>query len=123
VLSAGYYDAYYRKAAQVRRLIRQDFLSAFESCDVICGPTSPFPAFGIGEKTGEPLRMYLSDIFTISLNLAGLPGMSIPVGLGEKSGLPVGLQLFGPAFGEERLLTTAKAVMDAVRPPMAPGGI
>ncbi len=123
VLSAGYYDAYYRKAAQVRRLIRQDFLSAFESCDVICGPTSPFPAFGIGEKTGDPLRMYLSDIFTISLNLAGLPGMSIPVGLGEKSGLPVGLQLFGPAFGEERLLTTAKAVMDAVRPPMAPGGI
>jgi len=123
VLSAGYYDAYYRKAAQVRRLIRQDFLDAFASCDVIVGPTSPFTAFGIAEKTEDPLQMYLSDIFTISLNLAGLPGMSIPVGLGAASGMPVGLQLFGPAFDETRLLCTAKAVMDAVRPPMAPRGV
>jgi aspartyl-tRNA(Asn)/glutamyl-tRNA(Gln) amidotransferase subunit A len=123
VLSAGYYDAYYRKAAQVRRLIRQDFLDAFASCDVIVGPTSPFTAFGIAEMTEDPLQMYLSDIFTISLNLAGLPGMSVPVGLGAKSRMPVGLQLFGPAFGEERLLRTAKAVMDAVAPPMTPGGV
>ena len=111
------------KAAQVRRLIRQDFLDAFASCDVIVGPTSPFAAFGIAEKTEDPLQMYLSDIFTISLNLAGLPGMSIPVGLGAQSAMPVGLQLFGPAFGETRLLCTAKAMMDAVRPPMVPRGV
>ena len=110
VLSAGYYDAYYRKAAQVRRLIRQDFLDAFEKCDVIVGPTSPFTAFGLGEKTGDPLQMYLADIFTISLNLSGLPGLSVPVGLGKDSGLPVGLQMFGRAWDEGTILGTAHAL-------------
>jgi len=107
VLSAGYYDAYYRKAAQVRRLIRDDFLKAFEKCDVICGAASPVPAFPIGELLADPLQMYLMDIFTISLNLAGLPGLSLPVGLtGE--GLPVGMQLFGRAFEEETILSAAQ---------------
>ncbi len=114
VLSAGYYDAYYRKAAQVRRLIRQDFLDAFKQCDVICGPTSPFTAFPIGKMTDDPLQMYLSDIFTISLNLAGLPGLSMPVGLGRDSGMPVGMQLFGPAFGEATILRTAKVLGEAL---------
>ncbi|MHC1788445.1 Asp-tRNA(Asn)/Glu-tRNA(Gln) amidotransferase subunit GatA [Solidesulfovibrio sp.] len=117
VLSAGYYDAYYRKAAQVRRLIRQDFLTAFEKCDVICGPTSPFAAFPIGQMTDDPLQMYLSDIFTISLNLAGLPGLSMPVGLGKVSGMPIGMQLFGPAFDEAAILRTAK-VLGAALPPL-----
>ncbi|TVQ95372.1 MAG: Asp-tRNA(Asn)/Glu-tRNA(Gln) amidotransferase subunit GatA [Desulfovibrionales bacterium] len=104
VLSSGYYDAYYKKAAQVRRLIQQDFHQAFKQCDVICGPVTPTTAFGMGEKTADPLQMYLTDIFTISLNLAGLPGLSLPVGLGERSGLPVGLQILGPAFREDLLL-------------------
>ncbi|MFW5792299.1 MAG: amidase family protein, partial [Desulfohalobiaceae bacterium] len=104
VLSAGYYDAYYRKAAQVRRLIRDDFTSAFASCDVIVGPASPTTAFRLGEKTDDPLQMYLTDIFTTPLNLSGLPGLCLPAGLGKDSGMPVGLQLIGPAFGEERLL-------------------
>ncbi len=107
VLSAGYYDAYYKKAAQVRRLIRQDYLDALQECDVLAGPACPTTAFALGENTADPLQMYLTDIFTISLNLSGLPGMSLPVGLGEDSGLPVGLQLFGPGFGEESLLQTA----------------
>lgn len=104
VLSSGYYDAYYKKAAQIRRLIQRDFLEAFEQCDVICSPVTPTTAFALGEKTADPLQMYLSDIFTISLNLAGLPGLSLPVGLGEHSGLPVGLQVLGPAFREDLLL-------------------
>ncbi|NCC24688.1 MAG: Asp-tRNA(Asn)/Glu-tRNA(Gln) amidotransferase subunit GatA [Deltaproteobacteria bacterium] len=115
VLSAGYYDAYYRKAAQVRRLIRQDFLKAFESCDLIAGPACPTTAFGIGENLDDPLTMYLTDIFTISLNLSGLPGLSLPVGLGNGSGLPVGLQLFGPDLSEDRLLRTAVR-LEAVLP-------
>jgi aspartyl-tRNA(Asn)/glutamyl-tRNA(Gln) amidotransferase subunit A len=114
VLSAGYYDAYYRKAAQVRRLIRQDFLDAFEHCDVIVGPTSPFTAFGLGEKTGDPLQMYLADIFTISLNLSGLPGLSVPVGLGGDTGLPVGLQMFGRAWDEGTILGAANALSGAL---------
>ncbi|MEA4857985.1 MAG: Asp-tRNA(Asn)/Glu-tRNA(Gln) amidotransferase subunit GatA [Solidesulfovibrio sp.] len=114
VLSAGYYDAYYRKAAQVRRLIRQDFLDAYSKCDVVCGPTSPFAAFPIGKMSGDPLQMYLSDIFTISLNLAGLPGLSMPVGLGKDSGLPIGMQLFGPAFDETAILRTAKVLGNAL---------
>jgi aspartyl-tRNA(Asn)/glutamyl-tRNA(Gln) amidotransferase subunit A len=114
VLSAGYYDAYYRKAAQVRRLIRQDFLDAFEKCDVIVGPTSPFTAFGLGEKTGDPLQMYLADIFTISLNLSGLPGLSVPVGLGKDTGMPVGLQMFGKAWDEGTILGAANALAGAV---------
>jgi aspartyl-tRNA(Asn)/glutamyl-tRNA(Gln) amidotransferase subunit A len=110
VLSSGYYDAYYRKAAQVRRLIRDDFDRAFESCDVIVGPTCPTVAFPLGQMTADPLKMYLMDIFTISLNLAGLCGLSLPVGLAETSKMPVGLQVFGPSFGEERILAFAGAL-------------
>jgi len=103
VLSSGYYDAYYLKAQKVRTLIRQDFQKAFEKCDVILTPTSPTPAFKLGEKTADPLEMYLSDIYTISVNLASIPGMSMPCGLTE-SGLPVGLQILGKPFDEETVL-------------------
>jgi aspartyl-tRNA(Asn)/glutamyl-tRNA(Gln) amidotransferase subunit A len=104
-LSAGYYDAYYLKAQQVRRLIREDFLHAFEQVDIIMGPTSPGVAFRLGERADDPVTMYLSDIYTIAVNLAGLPGMSIPAGFA--AGLPVGLQLIGNYFDEGRLLTAA----------------
>ncbi len=104
-LSAGYYDAYYLKAQKIRRLIAEDFKRAFRQVDVILGPTTPTPAFGIGEKTGDPLSMYLSDIYTIAVNLAGLPGMSIPAGFID--GKPVGLQLIGGYFAEARLLNVA----------------
>ncbi len=107
VLSAGYYDAYYRKGQQVRTLIREDFKKAFEICDVIATPTSPTPAFKIGERTDDPLQMYLSDIFTISVNLAGLPGISVPCGW-TKENLPVGLQFIGDLFGERILLRAAR---------------
>ncbi len=107
VLSAGYYDAYYRKGQQVRTLIREDFKKAFEVCDVIATPTSPTPAFKIGEKTDDPLQMYLSDIFTISVNLAGLPGISVPCGW-TKDNLPIGLQLIGNLFGEQAILRAAR---------------
>ena len=96
VLSAGYYDAYYRKAQQVRTLIRADFEAAFRACDVIATPTTPEPAFALGERSDDPLRMYLSDVYTVSANLAGLPAVSIPCGLVR--GLPVGLQLLGRAM-------------------------
>ncbi len=104
-LSAGYYDAYYRKAQQIRRLIQQDFLDAFDSVDVIMGPITPHPAWVLGEKTDDPVAMYLEDIYTLGVNLAGLPGMSIPAGFAD--GLPVGLQLIGPHFSEARLLNIA----------------
>ncbi|HED52457.1 MAG TPA: Asp-tRNA(Asn)/Glu-tRNA(Gln) amidotransferase subunit GatA [Gammaproteobacteria bacterium] len=104
-LSAGYYDAYYLKAQQIRRLIRDDFVKAFEEVDVIMGPTAPTTAFKLGEKSDDPVTMYLSDIYTIAVNLAGLPGMSIPAGL--VGGLPVGLQLIGNYFDEGRLLNVA----------------
>lgn len=107
VLSAGYYDAYYKKAAQVRRLIRQDFLDALQQCDVICGPASPTTAFALGENTTDPLQMYLKDVFTVALNLSGLPGLCLPVGLGADTGLPVGLQFFANTLQEESLLTVA----------------
>jgi aspartyl-tRNA(Asn)/glutamyl-tRNA(Gln) amidotransferase subunit A len=107
VLSAGYYDAYYLKAQKVRQLIADDFRKAFERVDGILGPTTPTPAFGIGAKTDDPITMYLNDIYTIGVNLAGLPGMSIPMGFVD--GLPVGLQLIGGYFGEERLLNAAHA--------------
>ncbi len=110
VLSAGYYDAYYKKAAQVRRLIRQDFLNALTKCDLLCGPACPTTAFAIGENTADPLQMYLTDIFTISLNLSGLPGLSLPVGLGKDSGMPVGLQLFAGNMDEARLLAAASTL-------------
>jgi len=111
-LSAGYYDAYYLKAQQLRRLIAQDFERAFQSCDVIMGPTSPTTAFKIGEKSDDPVAMYLSDIYTISVNLAGLPGMSIPAGFAP-DGLPVGLQLVGRYFNEARLLNVAHRYQQA----------
>jgi aspartyl-tRNA(Asn)/glutamyl-tRNA(Gln) amidotransferase subunit A len=101
-LSAGYYDAYYGKASQVRTLIQQDFKKAFEHCDVIVSPVAPSPAFKIGEKSHDPLAMYLSDILTLSANLAGIPGMSVPCGFSPE-GLPIGLQLLGNHFDEESL--------------------
>ena len=104
-LSAGYYDAYYLKAQQIRRLISDDFQKAFEQVDVILGPTTPEPAFKIGEKTNDPVTMYLSDIYTISINLAGLPAISVPCGL--QDGLPVGMQLIGNYFSEGTLLNFA----------------
>ena len=105
VLSAGYYDAYYLKAQRVRRLIRNDFLAAFEQVDVIAAPTTPQPAFRLGEKQHDPVAMYLSDIYTIAANLAGLPALSVPCG--QVQGLPVGLQLIGRDFDEARLLNVA----------------
>ncbi len=107
-LSSGYYDAYYVKAQKVRTLIKQDFDKAFEKVDVLLTPTAPTPAFKRGEKTDDPLQMYLSDIFTISCNLAGLPGLSLPCGYSSK-GLPIGLQLMGKAFEEEEVLSAAQA--------------
>jgi len=104
-LSAGYYDAYYLKAQKMRGLIRRDFMEAFQKVDVIAGPTSPTPAFKLGEKTSDPISMYLSDIYTIAVNLAGLPGISIPAGFTK--GLPIGLQLIGNYFAEARLLNIA----------------
>jgi len=106
VLSHGYYDAYYIRAQKLRRLIAQDFAAAFKQCDVIMGPTSPTTAFKLGEKSSDPVQMYLSDIYTIAVNLAGLPGMSIPCGL-DGSGLPVGLQIIGNYFDEARMLNVA----------------
>lgn len=112
VLSAGYYDAYYRKAQRVRRLIRNDFLEAFKQCDAILTPASPGTAFAIGEKQDDPLQMYLEDVFTVTLNLAGLPGICLPVGLAA-NGLPMGLQLIGRAFDESTLFTLASALEKA----------
>lgn len=106
-LSAGYYDAYYLKALKVRRLIRQDFDKAFENVDVIASPVAPSPAFKIGSLVDDPLAMYLEDIYTISGNLAGIPCLSVPAGISDV-GLPIGLQLFGPAFSEDRLLRAAR---------------
>jgi aspartyl-tRNA(Asn)/glutamyl-tRNA(Gln) amidotransferase subunit A len=106
-LSSGYYDAYYLKAQKVRTLIKEDFDRAFERFDVLVAPTSPTVAFPLGAKTADPLAMYLSDVCTLPVNLAGLPGLSIPCGLSE--GLPVGLQMIGPALGEETLFRAAAA--------------
>ncbi|WP_299200423.1 Asp-tRNA(Asn)/Glu-tRNA(Gln) amidotransferase subunit GatA [uncultured Amphritea sp.] len=110
-LSEGFYDAYYKKALQIRRLIQQDFVKALTEVDIIMGPTTPHPAFKLGEKTSDPVSMYMEDIFTISLNLAGMPGMSIPCGFAN--GLPVGLQLIGNYFAEERLLNAAHQFQQA----------
>jgi len=106
-LSAGYYDAYYNKALKVRRLIKNDFDAAFESCDVVLCPVAPTPAFKIGEKTDDPLKMYLADVYTISANLAGLPGLSIPAGL-SAAHLPIGMQFIGPALSESTVLRAAR---------------
>ena len=106
VLSHGYYDAYYLQAQRIRRLIARDFVEAFKGCDLIMGPTAPTVAFDLGDKAGDPVQMYLSDIYTIAVNLAGLPGMSIPCGAGNQ-GRPVGLQIIGDYFGEARMLNAA----------------
>ena len=111
VLSHGYYDAYYLQAQRIRRLIADDFAAAFKQCDLLLGPTTPGTAFGIGEKADDPVQMYLSDIYTIAVNLAGLPGLSLPCGF--DSGLPVGLQLIGDYFGEARLLNMAHRYQQA----------
>ncbi len=116
VLSAGYYDAYYLKAQKVRRLIRDDFLNAFRQCDIILTPTAPTAAFPIGDKSMQenPINMWLNDVFTVSVNLAGLPGMSLPAGL-SKDGLPLGLQLIGRAFDEETIFRTASVLEQEIK--------
>ena len=113
VLSSGYYDAYYLRAQKVRTLIRNDFLKAFEKVDAIVTPTTPTAAFKAGEKSGDPLQMYLSDIFTISCNLAGICGISIPCGFTQSPRLPIGLQFLGKPFGEETVLRLAHAYEQA----------
>jgi aspartyl-tRNA(Asn)/glutamyl-tRNA(Gln) amidotransferase subunit A len=112
VLSAGYYDAYYARAQKLRTLIKRDFDKAYESCDVLLTPATPGPAFGVGEKTADPVSMYLNDVFTVTVNLAGLPGLSVPAGLTE-SGLPLGLQLIGKAFDEGTVLRAGLAIEQA----------
>ena len=116
VLSAGYYDAYYKRALQVRRLIKQEFDAAFTKCDVLLGPTSPHPAFQIGAKL-EPISMYLNDVYTVNANIAGIPAISIPGGMVEENGeaLPIGLQLQAPAFHETSLLRIASTIESLVR--------
>jgi aspartyl-tRNA(Asn)/glutamyl-tRNA(Gln) amidotransferase subunit A len=125
VLSSGYYDAYFLQAARVRTLIRKDYEEAFRKVDLLAGPTTPTLPFGIGEKSGDPMAMYLSDVYTVTANLAGIPALSLPCGL-SPSGLPVGLQLLGPAFSEGVLLRAAHALeselalvqQDRLRPPV-----
>jgi len=115
VLSSGYYDAYYLRAQKVRALIRRDFEQAFAACDLVATPTTPTPAFRLGEKTDDPLQMYLEDIFTVSVNLVGLPGISVPCGLVQTAGargtdrLPIGLQFVGKMFDEATILRVADA--------------
>ena len=107
VLSSGYYDAYYKRAKVVQKVIRDEFSAAFEQCDILLTPTTPSTAFRLGENVGDPLKMYASDICTVTVNIAGLPGMSVPCG--RLNGLPVGMQLIGPAFSEQRLFDVAYA--------------
>jgi aspartyl-tRNA(Asn)/glutamyl-tRNA(Gln) amidotransferase subunit A len=126
VLSSGYYDAYYRKAQQVRTLIRKDFTEAFGEVDFLVGPTTPTAAFSIGEKTDDPLQMYLSDIFTISVNLAGVPALALPCGF-TAAGLPLGLQMIAAPFREETVLRAGHAFQGATdyhlrRPPVVQSG-
>ncbi|MGA7712987.1 MAG: Asp-tRNA(Asn)/Glu-tRNA(Gln) amidotransferase subunit GatA [Rhizomicrobium sp.] len=112
VLSAGYYDAYYARAQKVRSLIARDFTRAFETCDVLLTPATPGPAFGIGENSDDPVAMYLNDVFTVTVNLAGLPGLTVPAGL-SSNGLPLALQLIGKAFDEATVLRVGRAVENA----------
>jgi aspartyl-tRNA(Asn)/glutamyl-tRNA(Gln) amidotransferase subunit A len=119
VLSAGYYDAYYLKAQKVRALIARDFTAAFESVDVILTPTAPSDAFAIGEKTDDPITMYLNDVFTVPTSLAGLPGISVPAGLSDR-GLPLGLQIVGRPFDEETVIAAATALERAAGLPALP---
>jgi aspartyl-tRNA(Asn)/glutamyl-tRNA(Gln) amidotransferase subunit A len=111
-LSAGYYDAYYLRAQKVRSLIARDFSEAFQKVDAIITPTAPTPAFKLGEKTADPLEMYLADIYTVTGSLAGVPGLSVPCGK-TRAGLPIGMQIFGPHFGEGRVLQIAHAFEQA----------
>ena len=122
-LSAGYYDAYYLRAQKVRTLVRRDFDRAFERCDVVAGPVSPTVAFRLGEKSEDPLQMYLADVYTIGCNLAALPGLSVPAALHPESRLPVGLQLIGRPFDEATLLQAARALERELGPAPAPEGI
>ena len=108
-LSSGYYDAYYNKACQVRRMLREQYLTVFKTCDALLSPVTTSPAFKIGERSADPLKMYLNDIFTTATNLAGLPGMSVPFGLSDE-GLPIGIQLTGAHFQEQKILNIAYAL-------------
>jgi aspartyl-tRNA(Asn)/glutamyl-tRNA(Gln) amidotransferase subunit A len=119
-LSAGYYDAYYLRAQKVRTLVRRDFDAAFRSCDLVAGPVAPTVAFRLGERTEDPLQMYLADVFTITCNLAALPGLSVPCGLHAQSGMPIGLQLLGRPFDEATLLRAARALEREAGPLPAP---
>jgi aspartyl-tRNA(Asn)/glutamyl-tRNA(Gln) amidotransferase subunit A len=119
-LSSGYYDAYYLRAQKVRTLIRRDFDAAFGSCDVVAGPVAPSVAFKLGERTQDPLQMYLADVFTITCNLAALPGLSVPCGLDAETGMPIGLQLVGRPFDEATLLRAARALERETAPLPAP---
>jgi aspartyl-tRNA(Asn)/glutamyl-tRNA(Gln) amidotransferase subunit A len=112
VLSAGYYDAYYARAQKIRTLITRDFTQAYEKCDVLLTPATPGPAFAIGEKTSDPVSMYLNDVFTVTVNLAGLPGLAVPAGL-TADGLPLGLQIIGKAFDEATVLKVGRAIESA----------
>jgi aspartyl-tRNA(Asn)/glutamyl-tRNA(Gln) amidotransferase subunit A len=122
-LSAGYYDAYYLRAQKVRTLVRRDFDRAFEACDVVAGPVAPTVAFRLGEKTADPLQMYLADVFTIGCNLAALPGMSVPCGLDAGSRMPVGLQLVGRPFDESTLFRAGRALERELGPLPRPPGL
>jgi len=113
VLSSGYYDAYYLRAQKVRTLLRRDFDAAFEQCDVLLMPTAPSPAFRFGDKTADPLQMYLSDIFTVPANLAGLPAISLPTS--APGGLPLGVQVYAPPLGEATLLQAAHGLESLLR--------
>ena len=113
-LSAGYYDAYYGQAQKIRTLIARDFEAAFAKVDVLISPTAPTTAFKIGEKLDDPLAMYLNDVATIPLNLAGLPGMSLPIGLAPEDNLPVGLQIMAPAMADDRLYNVGAALERAL---------
>jgi aspartyl-tRNA(Asn)/glutamyl-tRNA(Gln) amidotransferase subunit A len=119
VLSAGYYDAYYLKAQKVRALINQDFTDAFEKVDAILTPTAPTPAFGIGEKSDDPIAMYLNDVFTVPASLAGIPGASVPAGL-SADGLPLGLQVLTRRWDEETLFRVCQVLEDAAQFPLLP---
>ncbi len=125
-LSSGYYDAYYGRAQKVRTKIAEDFSAAFTAFDFVVTPTSPSVAFGLGEKAGDPLAMYLNDFFTVPMSLAGIPAISIPAGLAEPADggprLPVGFQIAAPAFAEQELLEAAYAVEQAVGFDARPGG-
>ena len=122
VLSAGYYDAYYVRAQKIRTLIARDFAAAFERCDAILTPTTPSPAFALGEKQDDPVTMYLNDVFTVPADLAGLPAISVPAGLSD-DGLPFGLHVIGRAFDEETMFRVAGAIESAANFTMEPPGL